>query len=265
MFPITGTLINVAAVIVGGSLGALLGNRLPEKTRQTVLAGLGLMTLIIGITMAIQTTNVLIPLFSILLGGILGEALRIDDGLNWLGRKAESRFGGASAGQQDGETGGKFAQGFITASLIFCIGPMTILGSLQNGLMGDYSLLTVKSVLDGFAAMALAASLGAGVILSAGTVLAYQGGLSLLAMLFATALGRCDADDPLGDRDDGHRRCGDPEHRVHPAGSQAHTDRELAAGHLYRAADSGGVERVGCRIAVMREARCVKRDACCVI
>ena len=78
---------------------------------------------------------------------------------------------------------------FITASLIFCIGPMTILGSLQNGLMGDYSLLTVKSVLDGFAAMALAASLGAGVILSAGTVLAYQGGLSLLAMLFATALG----------------------------------------------------------------------------
>ena len=106
----------------------------------------------------------------------------------WGGR-AESRFGGASAGQQDGETGGKFAQGFITASLIFCIGPMTILGSLQNGLMGDYSLLTVKSVLDGFAAMALAASLGAGVILSAGTVLAYQGGLSLLAMFFATALG----------------------------------------------------------------------------
>ena len=189
MLPMTGTLINVAAVIVGGSLGTLLGNRLPEKTRQTVLAGLGLMTLIIGITMAIQTTNALIPLFSILLGGILGEALRIDDGLNWLGRRAESRFGGNSTGQHDGETGGKFAQGFITASLIFCIGPMTILGSLQNGLMGDYSLLTLKSVLDGFAAMALAASLGAGVILSAGTVLAYQGGLSLLAMLFATALG----------------------------------------------------------------------------
>ena len=87
MFPITGTLINVMAVIVGGLLGALLGNRLPEKTRQTVLSGLGLMTLIIGITMAIQTTNVLIPLFSILLGGILGEALRIDDGLSWLGRR----------------------------------------------------------------------------------------------------------------------------------------------------------------------------------
>ena len=188
MFPITGTLINVAAVVVGGTLGTLLGNRLPEKTRQTVLSGLGLMTLIIGITMALQTKNVLIPLFSVLLGGILGEAVRIDDGLNWLGRLAENRFGGASVGQE-GERGGKFAQGFITASLIFCVGPMTILGSLQDGLTGDYSLLMVKSVLDGFAAMALAASLGAGVILSAATVLVFQGGLSLLAMLFGTVLG----------------------------------------------------------------------------
>ncbi len=188
MFPITGTLINVAAVVVGGTLGTLLGNRLPEKTRQTVLSGLGLMTLIIGITMALQTKNVLIPLFSVLLGGILGEAVRIDDGLNWLGRLAENRFGSASVGQE-GERGGKFAQGFITASLIFCVGPMTILGSLQDGLTGDYSLLMVKSVLDGFAAMALAASLGAGVILSAVTVLVFQGGLSLLAMLFGTVLG----------------------------------------------------------------------------
>ena len=188
MFPITGTLINVATVVVGGTLGTLLGNRLPEKTRQTVLSGLGLMTLIIGISMALQTKNVLIPLFSILLGGILGEAVRIDDGLNWLGRLAENRFGGASAGQES-EQGGKFAQGFITASLIFCVGPMTILGSLQDGLTGDYSLLMVKSVLDGFAAMALAASLGAGVILSAATVLVFQGGLSLLAMLFGTVLG----------------------------------------------------------------------------
>jgi uncharacterized membrane protein YqgA involved in biofilm formation len=189
MFPITGTLINVATVVIGGSLGTVLGNRLPEKTRQTVLSGLGLMTLVIGVTMAIQTKNTLIPLFSILLGGILGEALRIDDGLAWLGRRAESRFGSNSADHSGGEDGGRFAQGFITASLIFCVGPMTILGSLQDGLMGDYSLLAVKSVLDGFASMALAASLGAGVILSAGAVLGYQGGLSLLAMLFAAALG----------------------------------------------------------------------------
>jgi hypothetical protein len=185
MFPITGTLINVAAVVVGGTLGTLMGNRLPEKTRQTVLYGLGLMTLVIGVTMAIGTKNSLIPLFSILVGGIIGEALRIDDGLTWLGCRAEQRFGGARNGQDDG----RFAQGFITASLIFCIGPMAILGSIQDGLMGNYNLLMIKSVLDGFAAMALAATLGAGVILSAGAVLAYQGALSLLAMLFGTALG----------------------------------------------------------------------------
>ncbi len=185
MFPITGTLINVATVVVGGTLGTLMGDRLPEKTRQTVLSGLGLMTLVIGMTMAIGTKSALIPLFSILVGGIIGETLRIDDGLTWLGRRAESRFGGARNGQGDG----RFAQGFITASLIFCIGPMAILGSIQDGLMGDFSLLVIKSVLDGFAAMALAATLGAGVILSAGIVLAYQGAVSLLAMLFGTALG----------------------------------------------------------------------------
>ncbi len=185
MFPITGTLINVAAVVIGGTLGTLMGDRLPEKTRQTVLAGLGLMTLVIGLTMAIGTRNALIPLFSILIGGIIGEALRIDDGLSWLGGRVEQRFGGVGGGPSDG----RFAQGFITASLIFCIGPMAILGAIQDGLMGDYNLLAIKSVLDGFAAMALAASLGAGVILSAGTVLAYQGTVSLLALLFGTTLG----------------------------------------------------------------------------
>ncbi len=184
---VTGTLINVASVIVGSALGALLGNRLPEKMRQTVLHGLGLITLTIGISMAIGTQNILIPLFSILIGGILGEALRIEDALERLGKWSEARLGrltgaGASA---DGRT----AQGFITASLVFCVGPMTILGAIQDGLMGDYNLLAVKSLMDGFAAMALAASLGFGVMLSAGTVLGYQGGLSVLAMLFGAALG----------------------------------------------------------------------------
>ena len=137
--------------------------------------------------MAIGTKNILIPLFSILIGGILGEALRIEEALERLGKWSEARLGrlagaGASA---DGRT----AQGFITASLVFCVGPMTILGAIQDGLMGDYKLLAVKSLMDGFAAMALAASLGVGVILSAGTVFGYQGGLSVLAMLFGAALG----------------------------------------------------------------------------
>ncbi len=185
---ITGTLINVTTVILGGTLGVALGNRLPEKTRQTVLHGLGLMTLVIGVSMAITTQNALIPLFSVLIGGILGEALRIEDGLERLGKWSEVRLG-QLFGSQGKAAGNRAAQGFITASLVFCVGPMTVLGSIQDGLMGDYTLLAIKSLMDGFAAMALAASLGFGVILSAGTVLGYQGGLSLLAMLFGAALG----------------------------------------------------------------------------
>ena len=184
---VTGTLINVASVAIGSTLGALLGNRLPEQMRQTVLHGLGLITLTIGVSMAIGTRNILIPLFSILVGGILGEALRIEDALERLGKWSEARLGkllGAGTA-----AGGRTAQGFITASLVFCVGPMAILGAIQDGLMGDYNLLAIKSLMDGFAAMALAASLGFGVMLSAGTVLGYQGGLSVLAMFFGAALG----------------------------------------------------------------------------
>ncbi|MGC8781505.1 MAG: DUF554 domain-containing protein [Anaerolineae bacterium] len=188
-FPITGTLINTATVIVGATAGVLLGNRLPEKMRQTVLSGLGLMTLVLGMTMAIQTRNALIPLFSVLIGGIIGEALRIEDGLERIGRWFEAQLGrrhpasAASTGQAT------ITQGFITASLVFCVGPMTILGSIQDGLMGDFTLLTIKATLDAFAGMALAASLGAGVILSALTVFGFQGALSLLALFSGAALG----------------------------------------------------------------------------
>jgi uncharacterized membrane protein YqgA involved in biofilm formation len=188
-FPITGTLINTATVIGGGVLGTLLGNRLPEKMRQTVLNGLGLMTLVVGISMAITTRNILIPLFSVLIGSILGEVLGIESGLERLGQWVESRLGRRPPAGALVQAGPTLAQGFITASLVFCVGPLTILGSIQDGLMGNFTLLSIKSMMDGFAAMALAASLGGGVILSAGAVLGYQGSLSLLAMLFATALG----------------------------------------------------------------------------
>jgi hypothetical protein len=164
--------------------------------RQTVLQGLGLMTLIIGVSMAIGTQNILIPLFSMLIGGIAGEALGIQEALDRLGQRVEKRMsaiGRSSGGQQRPST---IAQGFITASLIFCVGPMTVLGSIQDGLMGDYTLLAVKSLMDGFAGMALAASLGAGVMLSAVSVLGIQGGLSLLALLFGGALGGVTAQTP---------------------------------------------------------------------
>jgi len=168
-----GTILNVVTVLVGGSLGTVLGQRLPEKMRQTVMHGLGLVTLVVGMRMALTTANVLIVMGSVLLGGVLGEWWRIEDGLQSLGDRLQQRL---ASGEGDNLT-----KGFVTASLIFCVGPMTVLGSIRDGMVGDYTLLAIKSLLDGFAALALASSLGIGVILSAGTVLVFQGGISLLA------------------------------------------------------------------------------------
>jgi uncharacterized membrane protein YqgA involved in biofilm formation len=183
---VVGTLINVFAIIAGGLVGVLAGNRLPEKVQSTVMAGLGLMTGVIGMSMAITSANILIPLFSVLAGGILGELLGIDDALNRFGRWLEQRFG-AQLGQ--GKVAGwSVTRGFVTASLVFCVGPLTILGSIQDGLLGDYQLLAVKSMLDGFAAIPFAASLGPGVLVSILTVLIVQGGISGAAMLLGAGL-----------------------------------------------------------------------------
>ena len=168
-----GTILNVATVLVGGGLGTILGQRLPEKMRQTVMHGLGLVTLTVGLRMALTTANILIVMGSVLLGGILGEWWRIEDGLQALGDRLQQRLGSGN--------GDNLTKGFVTASLIFCVGPMTVLGSIRDGMVGDYTLLAIKSLLDGFAALALASSLGIGVILSAVTVLVFQGGISLLA------------------------------------------------------------------------------------
>lgn len=178
----TGTLLNVLTVIIGGVLGARLGARLPEKMRETVMHGLGLMTLVIGMQMAIGTRNILIVLASILFGGIVGEILGVQARLDALGRYLEERFA-------RGERAGTFTRGFVTASLVFCVGPMTILGSIQDGLIGDYTLLAIKSMLDGFAGLAFASTLGIGVAFSALTVFVVQGGISVAAMLFGSALG----------------------------------------------------------------------------
>ena len=183
----TGTLINIIAVLVGGILGSLLGNRLPAKIQETVMHGLGLLVLVIGVDMALGSANILIPMFSVLVGGVLGELLSIDDGLNWLGRKAEERWGSRLG--QGKVAGWSVTHAFVTSSLIFCVGPMTILGSIQDGLIGDYNLLAIKSTLDGFAAIPFAASLGPGVLLSGVTVGVVQGGLAGLAMLAGGALG----------------------------------------------------------------------------
>lgn len=176
-----GTLINVGTVVAGGCLGTFLGNRLKDNIRTTVMDGLGLSTVVIGIKMAFSTTNILIVLGSIILGGILGEILDLEGAINRLGSWAEKMVlrNGAMGG-----SGGKFAKGFVSASLLFCIGPMAIMGSIQDGLSGDYSTLAVKSTLDGFAALAFSSTLGIGVVFSAAVVFAYQGAITLAAGFF---------------------------------------------------------------------------------
>lgn len=174
----TGTLLNIFTVILGGSIGLLFGAKLPDRIRQTVLAGLGLFTAVIGIQMFLKTENAMIVLGGLLVGGLLGEWWKIEDALRALGAWLEKRF---SHQTSQVEGGNRFIRGFMTASLLFCIGPMTILGSIQDGLSGDYQLLAIKSVLDGFAALAFASTLGVGVLFSALVIMVYQGGISLLA------------------------------------------------------------------------------------
>jgi len=175
-----GTIINVGSIVAGSLVGVAVGSRLPERVRQTVLNGLGLLTLLVGLQMALGTKNVMIVLGAILLGGILGEMLSLHDGLERLGTFLQT----ALAKDQNP----LFGEGFVTASLVFCIGPMAILGSIQDGMTGDYRLLAVKSALDGFAAVAFAASLGWGVALSAVSILLYQGGITLFANTLARVL-----------------------------------------------------------------------------
>ena len=181
---VTGTLINAATVLVGTVVGALLGDRLPERVRETVMHGLGLFVLALGAFEASQAFtgplaefargSAVIVLGSVLVGGVIGELVRIEDHLNGLGERLQRRFAG-------GEGGARFVEGFVVASLVFCVGPLTILGSIQDGLSGDTDLLLVKSTLDGFAALAFAAALGWGVGFSVLTILVFQGALSLLA------------------------------------------------------------------------------------
>lgn len=180
----TGTLINIIAVLVGGTLGLLIGNRLPDRTRQTVMSGIGLVTLVIGLQMALTTQNILIVMFSVLLGGVLGEWWDIETRLQAFGDWLQRRLAQGERAARDGHS---VSQGFVTASLVFCVGPLTILGAIQDGLLNNYQLLAIKSILDGFAAMAFAATLGWGVLLSVITLLVYQGGISVVAMVAAGA------------------------------------------------------------------------------
>jgi uncharacterized protein len=179
--PVTGTWINVATVLCGGLIGWLVGGRFPAKMRQTVMAGLGLVTCVIGLQLAFQTSNILIVLGSLIAGGLFGELLDLDGRVSRAAARVEARVSG-------GRGSGTFAKAWVTTSLLFCVGPLTFTGALEDGLTGDYHLLATKSMLDGFASLAFGSALGPGVLASAATVLVYQGGLSLAAGAVKAAL-----------------------------------------------------------------------------
>jgi uncharacterized membrane protein YqgA involved in biofilm formation len=185
---LVGTLINVGTVLTGAAIGTAVGPRLPERVQQRVLAGLGMITLALGVDLALawggehtSTSTPLYVLAGILVGGILGEALGIERRLERLGDRVQARLAG-----EDGHS--TVSEGFVTASLLFCVGSLTVVGSIQDGLTGDYELLATKAVLDGFASIALAATLGWGVALAAVTVLLVQGAITLGAGLFEDVL-----------------------------------------------------------------------------
>jgi uncharacterized protein len=175
--PMIGTFINIGTILVGGTLGTLLGKRIPERLKGTVVSGLGLFTLAYGLISFSKSQNVLVVLGAILIGALLGEWWQIEEGLRWLGGWLETHLmKDRSEGSEN-----RFVRGFLAASLVFCVGPMAILGSIQDGLTGDHSTLAIKAVLDGFGALAFASSLGIGVLFSTLVILVYQGALTLLA------------------------------------------------------------------------------------
>ncbi len=175
----TGTLINAGAVLAGSAAGLLLHARLPRKITTIAFQGIGLFTLFLGFTMASKTSNFLILIFSIIIGSIFGELMQLEKRLesfgDFLKRKLKSK-------------NHKFSEGFITAFLLFCMGSMTILGAFEEGLGGKPTLLSAKSVLDGFASVALSAAMGIGVMFSIIPLIIYQGGLTLFAGLLENVL-----------------------------------------------------------------------------
>ncbi len=167
-----GTIVNVAAVAAGSTIGLIIRNRMPEKITRLVFQAIGLFTLFLGVNMAMETKNFLIMIFSLVIGSILGQWWDIEKLINrfseWVKNKTKS-------------SNSKFSEGFLTSFLMFCMGSMTILGAIEEGMGGDPDLLLAKSLLDGFSSIALAAAMGIGVLFSIIPLFIYQGGLTLLA------------------------------------------------------------------------------------
>ncbi|MBQ7986306.1 MAG: DUF554 domain-containing protein [Clostridia bacterium] len=188
MIGLLGTFVNMILVILGGTIGLFLGSRFPKKLSDSLMKALGLCTLLIGISGLSEGENQLITIISMAIGTVIGELLDLDGKLNLLGESIENRF------KKDGDNV-TIAEGFVNASLLFCVGAMAIVGSLQSGLVGDNSMIYTKSLLDFTAAIIFASTLGVGVLLSAFPILIYQGGIVVLAHFLAPFL----TDSVIGD------------------------------------------------------------------
>ena len=174
-----GTLINVGTIVAGTASGLLAGRRIPERMRVTVLQGVGLIVVALGLGEVIASDNIVFPLVAVVAGTVVGELLRIEDRLEAVGERLRRKVERPRPFER--ERASTFVDGFVSASLLFCVGPLAILGSIEDGLRGDIDLLVVKSALDGLVAVIFAATMGWGVGFSAVAVLVYQGALTLLA------------------------------------------------------------------------------------
>jgi len=171
----TGTLINAAAILVGSLIGLFLNKKLPKRFIQIVFQGIGLFTLFIGVYMALKTSNLFYLVISIVVGGVIGEWINLEKLINSFGEKIKEKFKSKNA---------RFSDGLVTAFLLYCMGSITIVGAIEEGLGGKPDLLLAKAVLDGVSSIALSAALGIGVAFSIIPLLIYQGGLTLLAAQF---------------------------------------------------------------------------------
>ncbi len=175
---LTGALVNGGVIVVAGIIGTLGGKLMPEKMKETVLSASALVSIGIGIEGAIGSANQLIPILSLILGTVIGELLHIEEGVNRIGDGLQRRFSKL----------GRITEGFVTATLVFAVGAMAVMGGLKSGLQHDHSILFAKSVIDGAAALAFAGSMGIGVAFAGLSVFVVEGGIALLASLLATVL-----------------------------------------------------------------------------
>lgn len=167
-----GSAVNAVGIIIGTIIGLLL-RKIPEQMKQTVMSAIGLAVVVLGLDMALSSDNFFIVIISLIVGTVIGELLRLEDGLNQIGHMLERKLGRSQSGN--------ITQGFVTATLIFVVGAMAIVGALDSGLRQDHAILLTKSMIDGFTSIVLASTLGVGVLLSAIPVFLYQGGIAIFA------------------------------------------------------------------------------------